>query len=96
MQFTISIINYKNIIKTMVYNMKLSKVIGTGDTRETTKEKMMTFRTFDIDAGHITSPSGTPALTEDVTSPVRSVRSRRRRSAVSFRSGGTRIAGFGF
>ncbi len=56
----------------------------------------MTFRTFDIDAGHINSPSGTPALTEDVTNPVRSVRRRRRASALSVRSGGTRIAGFGF
>ncbi len=56
----------------------------------------MTFRTFDLDAGHITSPSGIPALTEDVTTPVRSVRSRRRSSALSVRSGGTRLVGFGF
>ena len=55
----------------------------------------MTFRTFDIDAGHITSPSGTPALTEDVTSPVRSVRSRRRASALSYRASGPRLVGFG-
>ncbi|NNE56899.1 MAG: hypothetical protein HKN36_02225 [Hellea sp.] len=56
----------------------------------------MTFRTFEIDAGHIASPSGTPALTEDVTAPVRHVRSRRRALALRSRSGGTRIAGFGF
>ena len=55
----------------------------------------MTFRTFEIDAGHISSPSGVPALTEDVTNPVRSVRSRRRASALTVRSGRTRIAGFG-
>jgi len=76
--------------------MKLSKVIGTGDNERDTRREMMTFRTFDIDAGHINSPSGTPALTEDVTNPVRSVRRRRRASALSVRSGGTRIAGFGF
>ena len=56
----------------------------------------MTFRTFDIDAGHITSPSGTPALTEDVTNPVRTVRGRRRASALSIRTGGTRLVGLGF
>ena len=56
----------------------------------------MTFRTFDIDAGHITSPSGTPALTDDVTNPVRTVRSRRRASALSYRTGGSRLVGFGF
>ncbi len=56
----------------------------------------MTFRTFELDAGHITSPSGNPALTEDVTNPVRSVRSRRRASALFVRSSRTRIGGFGF
>ncbi len=56
---------------------------------------MMTFRTFEIDAGHITSPSGTPALTENVTAPVRSLRSRRRALALSHRTGGPRLVGFG-
>jgi len=56
----------------------------------------MTFRTFDIDAGHINSPSGVPALTENVTAPVRSLRSRRRALARFHRSGGSRISGLGF
>lgn len=55
----------------------------------------MTFRTFDIDAGHINSPSGMPALTADVTAPVRHTRSRRRASALARRSGGTRFVGLG-
>ena len=55
----------------------------------------MTFRTFDIDAGHINSAAAT-TLTEDVTSPVRSVRSRRRALALTSRSRGARISGFGF
>ncbi len=49
----------------------------------------MTFRTLDIDAGH--APTDT-----DVTAPTRHVRSRRRARALSHRSGGARIAGFGF
>jgi len=56
---------------------------------------MMTFRTFEIDAGHIASPSGTPALTENVTAPVRTLRSRRRALARSHRIGGPRLVGFG-
>lgn len=56
---------------------------------------MMTFRTFDIDAGHINSPSGEPALTADVSAPVRHFRSRRRALALSHRSGGTRFVGLG-
>lgn len=49
----------------------------------------MTFRTFDIDAGHA-------APSTDVTAPTRNVRSRRRARALSHRSNGCRIAGFGF
>ena len=49
----------------------------------------MTFRTFDIDAGHA-------APTADVTAPARTVRSRRRASALRHRTGGTRLSGFGF
>ena len=54
----------------------------------------MTFRTFDIDAGHINSAAAT-TLTEDVTSPVRSVRSRRRARALTSRSAGSRFVGLG-
>ena len=56
----------------------------------------MTFRTFEIDAGHIASTAGTPELTADVTAPVRSIRSRRRALTLSHRSGGARLVGFGF
>lgn len=49
----------------------------------------MTFRTFDIDAGHAATTAN------DVTAPTRHVRSRRRALALSRRSGGCRIAGFG-
>ena len=48
----------------------------------------MTFRTFDIDAGHA-------APNADVTAPARRVRSRRRALALTSRSGGVRIVGFG-
>ena len=48
----------------------------------------MTFRTFDIDAGHA-------ATNTDVTTPTRHVRSRRRALARSSRSSGVRIIGFG-
>ena len=57
---------------------------------------MMTFRTFDIDAGHIASTAGSPEMTADVTAPVASIRSRRRSSILSRRSGGARLVGFGF
>ncbi len=55
----------------------------------------MTFRTFDIDAGHIASTATDVALTSDVTAPVRHLRNRRRALALSGRSGGPRIVGFG-
>jgi len=55
----------------------------------------MTFRTFEIDAGHIASPATNPALTSDVTSPVRSLRRRRRALALSNRCSGPRVVGFG-
>ena len=48
----------------------------------------MTFRTSELDAGH------TP-LTADVTAPTRHVRRRRHARALSHRTGGVRIAGFG-
>ena len=48
----------------------------------------MTFRTFDIDAGHA-------APSTDVTAPARRVRSRRRHLALTSRSGGVRVVGFG-
>lgn len=76
--------------------MNLSLINGMSGQRERTRREMMTFRTFEIDAGHITSPSGTPALTDDVTSPVRNIRSRRNALARSHRTSGTRLVGFGF
>jgi len=56
---------------------------------------MMTFRTFETDAGHIAGPAANPVLTEDVTTPVRNIRSRRRALAMTHRTGGARIVGFG-
>lgn len=47
----------------------------------------MTFRTFDIDAGHA-------APSTDVTAAARRVRSRRH-LALTSRSGGVRLVGFG-
>jgi len=52
----------------------------------------MTFRTFDIE-----SPSAAPAVdATTATDVVRNLRSRRRSRAMSHRSVGCRIAGFGF
>ena len=50
----------------------------------------MTFRTFEIDAGHAASTA------TNVTASTRNIRSRRRALTLSRRTGGCRVAGFGF
>ncbi len=53
----------------------------------------MTYRTFDIDAG---SAAGSAIPAVETSNPARSTRSRRYNALRSSRSGGARIAGFGF
>jgi len=53
----------------------------------------MTYRTFDIDAGSLAG-SAIPAF--ETSNPARHTRSRRHSALRSHRTGGARIAGFGF
>jgi hypothetical protein len=57
------------------------------------REKIMTYRTFDIDSDAETG-SAIPAF--ETSNPARHSRSRRHSALMSRRTGSTRIAGFGF